>query len=85
MLGTSTLWGRVNEVGVSLMVGWGSIPLLGILKPRHTYPVPHDVAGGLVCQIGTVLHGHHLLVAVVGHSIGDCGWHHLISRCDCHM
>jgi len=75
----------VVEVGVSLMVGWGSIPLLGILKPRHTYPVPHDVAGGLVCQIGTVLHGHHLLVAVVGHSIGDCGWHHLISRCDCHM
>jgi len=73
------------EVGVSLMVGRGLITLLGILMPRHTHPVPHDVAGSLVCQIGTVLHGQHLLVAVVGHLIGDCGWHHLIGRSDCCM
>ena len=45
--------GRVVEVGVFPMVGKGSIPLLGKI-PRHTYPAPHDVAGSLVCQTGTV-------------------------------
>ena len=39
--------GRVVEVGVSPMVGKGSIPLLGKIS-RHTYPVPYDTAGGLV-------------------------------------
>ena len=38
--------GQVVEVGVFLMVGWGSIPLLGIHMPRHTYPVLHDFSRG---------------------------------------